>query len=951
MRPMDWSRPIHVLVVASDRARAEAVHAALAWDGGGRYVVSDVAVDGGGLAAAAVGEGGQAGAADVVVLALDLGDDAALETFLSLRQRLPAAALILVAPAAHRDVATAALRAGAQDIVLSGPDDAFPSAELDRAVERIVLQREVAASWSSLANLVDGSADGILVVDREGRIRYANLAAGALFQRPVEELIGGPFGTPVEPGQRTELDVPLRAGAPRTVELHASAVVWHGAPCLALVLRDISERKRASARIEHLNEVLAAIRGVDQLIAQEKDPTRLVRRACDLLVAARGFAGVWLAVDAAPGLPATFGLCGGDAAFRTVADQVREGRPLPCLPHGHAETVAGSGLLLAPGPGCTGCDLCQFPGGGKVAVVLLRHHGTIHGSMGVAVPPGLEFDRTDGELLTGVAADLALALHDLATERQRQSSEAQYRTIFDSVNDVILVLDPESGRTLDANRRVEAVFGWTPAEFCRLSWADWSTGDPPYGPTEAGALLRRAADGTPTTFEWRGRHRDGRTLWTEVSLQSAVLAGEPRVLAVVRDVTARREMEEQLAQADRLAGVGLLAAGVAHEINNPLTYILYNLEEIAEDLPRVASAVERLRGAVPPEWAGAALGAELSRLDPARMGEHARGAGEALQGALRVRDIVRDLGTFARVEAQGLQAVSLDQVADRAIDVTYNEIRHRARLVRTFGAPPPVLASEGRLGQVFLNLLINAVHALPEGRVSENEIRVRTWHEGDHAVFEIQDTGCGIPAAHLPRVFQPFFTTKDVGVGSGLGLAICRNIVGSYGGRIELDSVEGRGTTVLVRLPLATTVAAAASAEEAEPGPDAASGAGRAGARGRFLVVDDEPRVGGALARLLSAEHDVVLVHSAGAAQKLLQRDAEFDGILCDLMMPDRTGMDLFEWLRDEHPALARATIFITGGAFTPGAQQFLSEVPNPVLEKPLDPARLRAVLGDLRAA
>jgi CheY-like chemotaxis protein len=270
-----------------------------------------------------------------------------------------------------------------------------------------------------------------------------------------------------------------------------------------------------------------------------------------------------------------------------------------------------------------------------------------------------------------------------------------------------------------------------------------------------------------------------------------------------------------------------------------------------------------------------------------------------------------------------------------------NEIRYRARLVREFGPVPAVLANEARLGQVVLNLLINAAQAIPEGRVEENEIRVVTGTDDrGRAILEVHDTGAGIPDEIADRIFDPFFTTKPVGVGTGLGLWICRSIVVALGGEITAGKRAGGGTSVRVALP-----AAPADVEEEERPPAPAQAPGR---RGRILVVDDEPAVATAIQRVLGSEHDVVLRTSAEEALAEIAGGERFDAILCDLMMPNMTGMELHAALERVAPDQARRVVVLTGGAFTDRAREFLDRVSLPRCDKPFEASSLREAVRRL---
>jgi CheY-like chemotaxis protein len=269
-----------------------------------------------------------------------------------------------------------------------------------------------------------------------------------------------------------------------------------------------------------------------------------------------------------------------------------------------------------------------------------------------------------------------------------------------------------------------------------------------------------------------------------------------------------------------------------------------------------------------------------------------------------------------------------------------NEIRHRARLIRDLRPVPPVEANESRLGQVFLNLLVNAAQAIPEGRASANEIRVATYVTDDGRVcIEISDTGSGIPPEVQKRLFTPFFTTKQVGVGTGLGLSICHRIVTGLGGAITVDSAVGAGTTFKVYLP-----PAAPRLTMTSPMPQVPD---RQGRRGRILVIDDEEPVVRAAMRILQNEHDVAIATAASAAVDRVIAGERFDMILCDLMMPEMTGMELYAELMKIAPDQAEAMVFITGGAFTPRARGFLDRVKNERFEKPFNATQLRALVRE----
>lgn len=392
------------------------------------------------------------------------------------------------------------------------------------------------------------------------------------------------------------------------------------------------------------------------------------------------------------------------------------------------------------------------------------------------------------------------------------------------------------------------------------------------------------------------------------------------VFGVFQDVTERKALQERVLQSERMASVGTLAAGVAHEINNPLTYVLHNVR-------LVSLALERL------EYLSDELGELRGMLE------------EAWDGAERVRKIVRGLKTFSRTDSETRMDVDVRLPLDAAIEIAGNEIRHRARLFRQFDETPPLVANESQLTQVFVNLLVNAAQALPAGGVEGGRIIARTrTDETGRAVIEIEDNGPGMAPDVVRRAFDPFFTTKPVGVGTGLGLSICRNIITSMGGDIEIDSFEGRGTTVRVALPPSCVEEAEAPTQPDVEGAEKPSRT----RRGRVLVVDDDPMVGKAMLRMLGPTVDARWVGEARKALKVLQDHPHYDAVVCDLMMPDMTGMDFHRSLVEAGSPLADRIIFVTGGAFTEAARRFLRDTQAPHLDKPFRPEELTAALQPL---
>ena len=399
----------------------------------------------------------------------------------------------------------------------------------------------------------------------------------------------------------------------------------------------------------------------------------------------------------------------------------------------------------------------------------------------------------------------------------------------------------------------------------------------------------------------------------EVSATAIEYDGAPAVLGFARDVTERKAIVSRLMESEKLAAIGTLAAGVAHEVNNPLAYLLLNLEILIRQLPKLAD-------------------------DPSLLPVLSARLEQARQGGERVKTIVRDLQTFTRRDDGHGGPVMLDAALDAALSIAQHELRQGISVVRRFAVCPPVLGNATRFEQLFLNLILNAAHAVagvpPERRLIELELRAG---EPERVVVLVRDHGAGMCPDTLGRALEPFFTTKPLGAGTGLGLSICQSIVHAAGGEMTLQSELDKGTTVVVQLPVYKHVAAARPRPPSEPAPPAR--------RGALLVIDDESAITNSIAYALSDEHEVVTCSSAADALRVLRARRDFDVVLCDLIMPDQDGPALFQQVSAELPELAPRFVFMTGGASLPHAERFLADVPNPRMEKPFELGALRKLL------
>ncbi len=569
----------------------------------------------------------------------------------------------------------------------------------------------------------------------------------------------------------------------------------------------------------------------------------------------------------------------------------------------------------------------------------------------------------------GSGRTFLLAVSDIAdrkrAEESLRESEARADVVFETARDAKLVLSGRNLPIVAANRAALALFGATSArELTKPLFAE-SVGDAHDAVTRLGlddseivrktSVSRHIADALEmghASFSWAHTKLSGERFPSTVTLTRLEMGGDRALEVTIHDDTNESRLRTMLAQSDRLASVGMLAAGVAHKINNPLCYVLSNVDVLTHELPKIGAAVkvccDALRRGVGDEAYANLVGEGAALLAPESFADVARYAAEALDGTERIRSIARALGSFSRVETEAHGPVDLKRCIESAVRMSFNEIKYRAKLITSFGDVPTLWGSEGKLGQLFLNLLVNASHAITEGEIDDNQIVVRTWTEGAEVFVEIADTGKGIDGADLARVFDPFFTTKPVGVGTGLGLAICRNVVAELGGELQVWSELGKGSRFTVRLPIRAAPPpivhdlAAKARSSSFPPPSIAP------AHGRILVVDDEQVIQNTIARALGTDHDVITVSSGELARDLLETDTRFDAIVSDLMMPGMTGMDLHAWLLKSAPKLAKKMVFVTGGAFTPQGSAFLARIRNQRLEKPFSDDALRTVVMTL---
>ena len=844
----------------------------------------------------------------------------------------------LLVVTSRQDPAThAALRAAGADETLAWPHEAPLLDARYRALEaRVELERRVAAatraehelrtSEERLRRLIELASDSIFIKDRGGRYVFVNPSAARALGAMPDDLIGK---TDLEVfGERTGREVirfdelamtsrkPIHYEARQTVQgeerVFTTSKFAYLSPQgdllgIAGITRDMTdqrmteeaETRRTRQHLAHQAALVSLAQleiGDDFVAGLEK----VLDTAAETLSLPR--VSYWSLRDDPPTVVSRGMRAGGSGSWANGLEM--RARDLPR----YFETLEQIRVYAVD-------DVLAAADGTKLKTAYLEPNGVtslldapvwLRGSIvGVVCLESTwgarAWTNEEKDFATRVGQVISMALvdreRDLAA-REVQRSESRMRTLIEHLPDAIFVL--HDGCFVFVNAAFAAYLGYEKAEdVIGARLLDIVHAED----TKEGRAIER---GTPKPRKVRLLRRDGEAVHAEVAGLTLVWDGEPSTVAIARDLTERNRFEAQLLLADRMASVGTLAAGVAHEINNPLGYVLGNLVALEKGLSAVA-VHEDIRQALK----------------------------DAMHGATRVRDIVQDLQTFSRGDSgPASTAVDVLRVMDVSIRMAHSAVRHRARLERDYRAVPHIEGSESRLGQVFLNLIVNAAQAMPERPVEENEIHVRVTQDGERVVVEVRDNGTGMTEAVRRRIFDPFFTTKPIGEGTGLGLSICHNIITSMNGALEVDSEPGLGTTFRVRLPVAHSPV---RAESIEPPPPVGE------RREKVLVIDDEPMIGVMIRRLLAAHCDVLPVTHAREALRRIGAQERFDAILCDLMMPRMSGIEFYTELTALSPEMAKRTGFLTGGAVTPQARRFLLEHADISLEKPVEIGKLRA--------
>jgi signal transduction histidine kinase/ActR/RegA family two-component response regulator len=412
----------------------------------------------------------------------------------------------------------------------------------------------------------------------------------------------------------------------------------------------------------------------------------------------------------------------------------------------------------------------------------------------------------------------------------------------------------------------------------------------------------------------------------------------------------QERLNVSIAHAEKLTALGTLVAGVAHEINNPLTVLQFGLEAYSSLWAPLTVMAQEVRTWAERGWAASAE--DVRRLhERALTGAPPHEAKQLLEEMLlavtSIANIVRDLRVFARSDSNHEEAQLLDtnEVVDQALRLVGRQFGSGTRIERDYARDlPQILVPHGRLTQVLVNILVNAAHAIAEVPRPVHCLRVVTRSDGEFVAISISDTGPGIAPQTLDHIFDPFFTTKRAGYGTGLGLSISRSIMHDLGGDLIVESVHGSGATFIMLLPIPdyANVRSAYLRTSTAPTPDKPPALRRT-----VLLVDDDEQILSAYGRALSRSCDVLMAGDGREAIDLLSSGSSADALISELALPDVDGKELFEWLRRERPELARRTVFVSTDASLQRYAAFVRELEGPVLVKPVTASALLAVLND----
>jgi two-component system, cell cycle sensor histidine kinase and response regulator CckA len=849
---------------------------------------------------------------------------------------------ILISGTIGEDMAVQAIKAGAHDYLMKDRLARLTSA-IEREINQSQVRRERKRSEDTLRAVFESVMDGILVADVEnqrflvtnqglcrmlGYSREEILNLGVKDIHPAEDLphVQEQFQRQAEGGIGIAADMPVKRknGSVFYADVNARLVELDGRACVVGVFRDITDRRKAEARERHLTAVLRAIRGVNQLITREKDRNRLIQEACAVLTSTRGFKSVWIALVDETGAFVQMAESSVSPGCLPLTEMLTRGEWPVCARNAFAES--GVAVMEYGASACRDCPLGSYHEDDGAFAARLEKGEKVYGMIIVSLPKDMMGDREEQGLFTEVVGDIGFALHSLEQEERKMAaeaalreSEARFKILFEYAPDAYYLHDLE-GRFIDGNRAAETMTGYSKEDLIGKSFLDLHL-LPPDELGKAAGFLHESAQGLSTgPEELILNQKDGKQIPVEIRTFPFELENQVVVLGIARDITLRKDMEQQLQQSQKMESVGRLAGGVAHDFNNLLTTILGNASMVLMD---------------------------TGKDDPCRaMIEEIKRAGE------RAANLTRQLLAFSRKQIIQPEVICLNEVIND-IEKMLRRIIGEDIELKIDPAPDlgNVEADVGQIEQVIMNLIVNARDAMPHGgkltietaNVELDETYARAHMAvtpGPYVMLAVSDTGTGMSREIMSQVFDPFFTTKEKGKGTGLGLSTVYGIVKQSNGNIWVYSEPEKGATFKIYLPRCEETAITRNTEDGKEKM-------LQGTETVLVVEDDEPVRELAINALRRYGYHVLCAPDGQEALRVLQ---EHEGMihlmLTDVVMPGMSGGDLGARAQEVRGDLK--VLYMSGYTDNAIVHHGVLDKGTPFLQKPFTPDRVASKVREV---
>jgi len=882
---------------------------------------------------------------DLILLDLSLPDSSGLETVektVSIAGNVP---IIVLTVLEDEEIALKAMRKGAQDYLnKSFLESSILIRYIRFAIERKRLiadlelsNRELCESEKRLQSVIKKNADGIFVINNEGIIRFVNPAAKKMFRRSGKDLIGSPFGYPVIDSENSEIEIISRDAGTRIAALKCVKITWEGEDAYLVSMRDITEQKRTMEKQELTAKIL---HNLDESGTQKE----IIEKILNLLKEFTGFETIGIRLKEGEDFPhyVTTGFpehfvgaeryqCNRDESNKMVRKS-NENPFLECMCENviTGKTNPAKSFFTERGSFWTNSTtelLATTSDDDRQARTSNRYNGEGYESVAlIPLKTGketiglLQFNDKRKNMITldmlhffeNISESIAIAILKKASEEALKQSEERFRELSDSIKDVFFAMD-EDLRYTYWNAASEKLMGIKSED---------AIGKSIYDVFPDTSETRRAVEEYRKVLE-TGKPRVFQNKYTlneqEYYFELSVYPSQKGLCVIAKDISEKKRMEQMLLRSEKMASIGVLSAGIAHEINNPMGYIFSNLNTLLKYNKKFKDAYNFYLA-----LAGEYLNSksadvrnlmkkfmELNKNNNIEylLTDMKDALEESLEGAERVKRIVADLKDFSRDEKPRMEEADINEGIEKTFNVIWNELKYKAEVVKKLGKIPLVECNIQKLERVFMNILMNAAQAIEE----HGTITIKTMKKNDSVLVQISDTGKGIPEDIKGKIFDAFFTTKAPGKGTGIGLSITYKIVQEHGGSIHVDSEVGKGTTFTITLPIGRK--------------DVAKDY-------KVLVVDDDDGIRDYMKSFISKYDPAILVKTAknGFEAGDMLNSFNPDLVLLDVSMPGIDGIEVCRRIKEDKSKEDITVVMITGlegdeikeEALKAGAEEFI---------------------------